>query len=101
MLPAICKVADVPEDGVLRVERDGLPALAIYKWEGEFYCTDDLCTHGAASLADGEIEDGMIICPFHLGAFCIKTGTPTAAPCAVPIRSYAVTVAAGEIFIED
>ena len=100
-MSAICKLEDVPEGGVLRVELPDGRALAVYQWEGQFYCTDDLCSHGEASLSDGEIEDGLIVCPFHMGSFCIKTGEPRDAPCSVPIRTYRVTVSDGEIVLEN
>ena len=36
--------------------------------------TDDICTHGNASSSEGEIEEGKVYCPFHDGAFDIRTG---------------------------
>lgn len=95
----LCKTSDVPEDDVIQVVLADGHAVAVYNWEGAYYCTDDLCTHGEASLADGEIEDGSILCPFHLGSFCIKTGEATAAPCHEPVKSYPVTVVDGVITI--
>jgi nitrite reductase/ring-hydroxylating ferredoxin subunit len=95
----ICAAEDVPEGEVRGFQIDGRPAIAVYRLEGVFYATDDLCTHGEASLADGEIEDGEIICPFHLGSFCIKTGEPRAAPCSEPIRTYPVRQEAGRLIV--
>lgn len=96
----LCKTGDVPKDDVIQVTLPDGHAVAVYNWEDEYYCTDDLCTHGEASLADGEIEDGSIICPFHMGSFCIKTGEPTAAPCSQPVRAYEVTVDGDQLLIE-
>lgn len=98
----LCDVAAVPEDGVIRVEPAGLPPLAVYKVGGEVYVTDDTCTHGDASLADGEIDHDScaIVCPYHLGSFDIRTGEPMAAPCTEQLRIYPVTVRDGEVFIE-
>lgn len=96
----LCRVEDVPADEPLRVVLANAHAVAVYRWEGRFYCTDDLCSHGEASLAEGYVEDGQIFCPFHMGSFCISTGEPRAAPCSMPIRAYAVTESGGELFIE-
>ncbi len=96
----LCKAADVPDDEPLRVELPDGHAVAVYRWEGAFYCTDDLCSHGEASLAEGYVEDGEIVCPFHMGSFCIRSGEPRAAPCSVPIAAYKVTVQGEELLID-
>lgn len=96
----LCRASDVPADEPLQVVLDDGHALAVYRWNDGFYCTDDLCSHGEASLAEGYVENGQIFCPFHMGSFCISTGEPRAAPCSVPIRAYAVTEQDGELRIE-
>ena len=96
----LCRVEDVPADEPLRVVLADDHAVAVYRWEGSFYCTDDLCSHGEASLAEGYVEGGQVFCPFHMGSFCISTGEARAAPCSEPIRAYAVTERDGELFIE-
>lgn len=87
----LCKADDVPAEDPLRVELSDGHAVAVYRWDGQFFCTDDVCSHGDASLAEGYVEDGEIFCPFHLGSFCIKTGAPRKAPCSEPIKAYPVT----------
>lgn len=96
----VCRADDVPADEPLRVELADGNAVAVYLWEGKFFCTDDLCSHGEASLAEGYVEDGQIFCPFHMGSFCISSGEPRAAPCSEPIRAYAVTVQDGMVLID-
>ena len=78
-------------DGEIRqVEIDGRAPVAIYNLNGEFFATDDTCTHGEASLAEGDIDGDSIVCPFHLGAFDIRTGEVTVPPCITPLRTYPV-----------
>lgn len=93
----LCAASDITEGEIIKVDLADGRSLAVYHLDGEFFATDDLCTHGEASLSEGEIEDGKILCPFHLGSFDIRTGTPAAAPCSVAIRTYAVTVENGDI----
>lgn len=71
--------------------------VAVYNVEGTLYATDDRCSHGNASLADGDLEGFRIICPFHEGAFDIRDGSPAGYPCTVPVRSYAVVERDGAI----
>jgi nitrite reductase/ring-hydroxylating ferredoxin subunit len=88
----LCHTADVPLDTVRRITLPDGKIIAVYNLGGRFLATDDRCTHGHASLADGMIEDGSIVCPLHFGSFDIKTGEPTAPPCTVPLRTYRVVL---------
>src|SRR5690348_11659639 len=84
----ICRVADIPAEGGLRVLLPDNPPFAVFRVGDGFFVTDDTCTHGEASLTEGVVEGTEIICPYHLGAFCLRTGEPTAAPCSVALRTY-------------
>lgn len=95
----LCAIDDLSEDEVHRVELDGGHGIAVYLLDGEVFATDDLCTHGEASLAEGEIEDGKIVCPFHLGSFDIRTGAACAAPCSIALKTYAVEIIDGAVHI--
>jgi len=98
---ALCSTDDVPSGGAIKVERDGL-ILAVFNLGGRYYVTDDTCTHGPGSLSEGEIDcDAQVVeCNFHNGAFNIVTGAVEAPPCMVPLRTYPVTVADGQVFID-
>ena len=95
----VCKTADVPQNGVKQI---ALPAFdeefAVYNLNGEFFVTDDMCTHGMVSLAGGDVEDGQIFCPLHGGAFDIRTGAATELPCRVKLRTYPVEVRGEEVY---
>jgi p-cumate 2,3-dioxygenase ferredoxin subunit len=97
----LCATADVAEGEVIRVDLEDGRALAVYHFEGAYYATDDLCTHGEASLAEGEIEDGTILCPFHMGSFDIRTGEAVASPCYIPLKTYKVERLGDAIFLTD
>jgi nitrite reductase/ring-hydroxylating ferredoxin subunit len=95
----LCNATDVEMGAALRVERDDL-TLAVFNVEGEFFVTDDACTHGPGSLSEGYIEGDIVECNFHNGQFNIKTGEVVAPPCMVPIKTYKTAVENGKIFIE-
>lgn len=99
-LVKLCKTDDVQEGEAIQANPEGMPALAVYMLDGEFFVTDDMCTHGMAWLTDGYVEDGEVECPFHGGRFDIKTGEPTAFPCVVPVKTYKVVVEDGHVCIE-
>jgi nitrite reductase/ring-hydroxylating ferredoxin subunit len=97
----LCAAADVPPEGCKRIARGRLPAIAVFNLAGRFYATNDQCTHGAASLSVGDIEDGQVICPLHFGAFNIATGAPTEPPCDTALATYRVTVVDGGLYIDE
>lgn len=97
----LCATADIAEGEVIRVDLEDGRALAVYHYEGAYYATDDLCTHGDASLAEGEIEDGTILCPFHMGSFDIRTGEAVASPCYIALKTYQIERRGDAIFLID
>lgn len=96
----LCPADNVPLNGALRVSRGRHPAIAVFNLDGRFHATADLCTHGHASLSKGDIDDGEVTCPLHMGAFAIATGAPVAAPCTVPLRTYRVEIIDGGVWID-
>ncbi|ORU92206.1 MAG: non-heme iron oxygenase ferredoxin subunit [Cycloclasticus sp. symbiont of Bathymodiolus heckerae] len=95
----LCATGDVKEETPISVSPENFPMLAVYEYDGEYFVTDNLCTHGMAVLTDGYQDGSDIECPFHGGAFCIKTGEATAAPCVTPIKTYPVSLVNGNICI--
>ena len=85
---------------IQQVEIEGRDAIAIYNLDGEYFATDDTCTHGAASLSEGEIEGEEVICPFHLGSFNIRSGEAVVWPCVKAVRTYPVRVEEGMLYVE-
>lgn len=98
-LVTLCKAEEVKEEAPIHVSSEGFPDLAVYAFEGEYFVTDNLCTHGMAMLTEGYQDGEEIECPFHGGAFSIKTGEATAFPCQIAIKSYPVTLDDGNICI--
>ena len=69
----LCSTGEVAPGNALKVEVEDL-ALAVFNVGGEFFVTDDLCTHGPGSLSEGYLEDDVIECNFHNGQFNVRTG---------------------------
>ena len=93
-------VAELDDGQIVQINLEGREPIALYKVEGQFYATEDTCSHGAASLSEGDIEDFDVICPFHDGGFDVRTGEVTIPPCVTPIASYPVSVEGDTVFIE-
>lgn len=95
----LCSTEAVAPGTALKVEIDDL-ALAVFNVGGQFYVTDDLCTHGPGSLSEGYIEDDVVECNFHNGQFNIRTGEVVSPPCMLPIKTYPAMVVDGKVTIE-
>jgi nitrite reductase/ring-hydroxylating ferredoxin subunit len=95
----LCNTDDVAPGTALKVETGDL-ILAVYNVDGEFYVTDDTCTHGPGSLSEGYIDGDVVECNFHQGQFNIRTGEVVLPPCMVPIKTYPVAVIDGKVTIE-
>jgi ethylbenzene dioxygenase ferredoxin component len=98
-LIALCASAEVEPDTPVRVLLDNV-AYAVFTLDGQFYVTQDHCTHGPGSLAEGFVMGTEIECPFHQGRFDIRTGQPTAAPCTLALRTWTVHAIDGQLFID-
>ena len=95
----LCSTSEVEPGVALRVERGDL-TLAVFNVAGEFFVTDDACTHGPGSLSEGYIEGDVVECNFHNGQFNIKTGEVVSPPCMIPVKTYRTLVEDGKVFIE-
>jgi nitrite reductase/ring-hydroxylating ferredoxin subunit len=95
----LCSTADVAPGNALKVEAGDL-AVAVFNVDGEFYVTDDLCTHGPGSLSEGYIEGDIVECNFHNGQFNIKTGEVVSPPVMIPIKTYKTLVENDRVLIE-
>ncbi|CAG9243229.1 Ferredoxin CarAc [Paraburkholderia unamae] len=72
--------------------------LAVFRVKGEFYVTDDLCTHGMVALTGGDLEGTTVYCPLHGGAFDVCTGRATEKPCTTPLKTYQVVMEAEDVY---
>jgi nitrite reductase/ring-hydroxylating ferredoxin subunit len=96
---ALCKIEDVAAGSALKVEAAGL-TVAVFNLDGEFFVTDDSCTHGPGSLSEGFVDGDVVECNFHNGQFNIKTGEVVSPPCMIPIKTYPTVLDGGTVFIE-
>ncbi|MFI4932364.1 MAG: non-heme iron oxygenase ferredoxin subunit [Burkholderiales bacterium] len=99
-LIALCHTDDVWEGAIRQAVLPNGHRLALYQVDGQFYATDDTCTHGAASLSDdGTVEGHYVECGWHNGRFDVRTGEACAMPCTEPLRSWPVQVVDGKVCV--
>ena len=72
----------------------GSQRLALFRNSmGEFFATQDSCTHELWSLGeDSDLDDNKVTCPLHMACFDIRTGAALSLPATQPLTTYAVEV---------
>jgi nitrite reductase/ring-hydroxylating ferredoxin subunit len=74
--------------------------IAVYNLGGEFFATQESCTHAEAPLCEGQISGDEIVCPLHFATFNIRTGEVTGPPAYEDLMTYAVRVAGEDIEVQ-
>ncbi|MGH6988285.1 MAG: non-heme iron oxygenase ferredoxin subunit [Stellaceae bacterium] len=94
----VAKRGDLPA-GEIKGVTIGKQEIALYNLDGEFYATDNVCSHAYAQLSDGFLDHGQIVCPLHAGCFDIKTGKAMEPPAEDDIRTFPVRLVGDDIQI--
>lgn len=94
----ICDVGDVKDRETLRLELDDV-VMTIAKYDGTFYAFQEFCTHRFGPLSEGCLLDGQIQCPWHNSRFDLRTGKVVQGPAKLDLKTFAVRVHEGKIFI--
>lgn len=92
-------VGELAEGEALAV-RIGEKRIALYKVEGQFYATDEICTHQYAHLSEGYLDQWEIECPLHQARFDIRTGEALCSPATCGLATYPVRVAGDELQVK-
>jgi cytochrome P450/nitrite reductase/ring-hydroxylating ferredoxin subunit len=89
---------DAPDGTLRRVEAEGR-AVCLGRVGGEWAAFDDTCTHQACSLAGGELDGAVVVCPCHGSEFDVTTGDVLSPPALDSLPIYEARVVDGAIEI--
>jgi 3-phenylpropionate/trans-cinnamate dioxygenase ferredoxin subunit len=94
----VCAVSDASsrEGTVLDVD----PPVALWNIDGQFYATDDTCTHEKYSLSDGYLDGCQAECALHWAKFDVRTGEALSLPATEALRTYPVMVEDECVFVD-
>ncbi len=67
-------------------------AVAVFNVAGEFYATQDECTHVEGPLSEGELEGKIVTCPWHFSCFDVTNGQVTCGPADEALKTYRVVI---------
>ena len=55
----------------------GTQIVAIFRVDGALYALDGMCAHQGGPIAEGNIQDGCVTCPWHGWQYELATGIQT------------------------
>ena len=94
-----CRLDEVPGDEGLAVVVDGIDVVVARDGD-EVYAMQDLCSHAAVALSEGEVAGGVIECWLHGSCFDLRSGKPTGLPATEPVSTFPVEVRDGEVYVD-
>jgi NAD(P)H-dependent nitrite reductase small subunit len=96
----VCRASDVPEDQGVMVQVGG-KLIAVFRHAGQFFAIDDVCPHMGGSLSGGQVEEGVVTCPWHAWRFRLADGAWADFPKGkLRIGSYPVRVVGDDVQVQ-
>ncbi|MCA1687846.1 MAG: Rieske (2Fe-2S) protein, partial [Actinobacteria bacterium] len=93
----VLEEGELPQDGMRWVEADGAKILLSRASSGEICAISNVCSHLGGPLAEGDRENGTVICPLHGSRFNLCTGEVIDGPATFPQPRYETRVRDGNI----
>ena len=100
-----CAVDELAPEEAKLVELTGVdgapvPVALVRDGDGAYHALSDVCSHGAVSLSDGEVEGCLVECWLHGSQFDVRTGKPVQLPATRPVPVYPVTVEGDQVLVD-
>ena len=90
-------VADIPPGEGRAYALKGEQVAVFRLRDGSLRAVSAVCPHRGGPIADGQIDDRVVVCPLHLNAFDLATGECLTA--AFALRTFPVTVDDGVLVV--
>jgi len=87
-------------EGDRRTVFAGKAPVLVTRVDGELFAIANTCSHLGGPLADGDIADGCVTCPWHGSTFRLRDGSILRGPASTPQPTYDVRVRDGQIEVQ-
>ena len=74
--------------------------LALARHGDEVFAVEDICSHAAVALSEGDVEDCTVECWLHGSRFDLRTGEPLGPPAVRPVPVYPLTVDGERVLVD-
>jgi toluene monooxygenase system ferredoxin subunit len=94
----VCRVADVPENGLKECEAEGGLKLVVANAGGEYFGFQAMCPHQDVPLCEGLFDGATLTCHMHLWQWDVRTGSPQGLAEA-PLQRYPLSVEGDSLYL--
>jgi toluene monooxygenase system ferredoxin subunit len=94
----VCRVADVPENGLRECEAEGGLRLVVANAGGEFFGFQAICPHQDVPLCEGLFDGSVLTCHMHLWQWDVRSGAPIGLAEA-PLQRYPLAVQGDSLYL--
>ena len=98
-LERVCALDEVPTDEALAVTI-GSYEVAVARNGDEVFAVENICSHAAVALSEGEVADCTVECWLHGSRFDLRSGKPTGLPATEPIATFPAEVRDGDVYVD-
>jgi 3-phenylpropionate/trans-cinnamate dioxygenase ferredoxin subunit len=83
-------IGAVVDDQEIAIARDG----------DEVFAVEDICSHAAVALSEGDVEGCTVECWLHGSRFDLRTGKPTGLPATEPVATFPVELRGNDVYVD-
>ncbi len=94
----VTALAEVPRNGVLAMKLEGR-SLLLSRVNDRVVCFQNACSHLGVPVDAGEVEEGVLTCPYHHFRYDLATGECLTSP-QTPLFSYPVEIRGGQVYVQ-
>ncbi len=91
----VASTSELKPGSAKAVEVNG-KAIALFNVDGTIYATDNTCLHQGGPLGEGILEGDVIMCPWHMWEYNVRTGEKVGSG-DLKVATYPVKVEGAEI----
>ena len=96
----VCRVADIPANGLKEVQAEGGIRLLVASSDGEYFGYQAACPHQDVPLCEGLYDGAVLTCHMHLWQWDIRSGAPIGLAEA-PLEKFPLAVEADSIYLRE
>ncbi len=94
----VCRVAEIPENGLKECEVEGGLKLVVANSGGEFFGFQAVCPHQDVPLCEGLFDGSVLTCHMHLWQWDVRSGAPLGLAEA-PLQRYPLAVEGDSLYL--
>jgi nitrite reductase/ring-hydroxylating ferredoxin subunit/uncharacterized membrane protein len=92
----VASEAEVNEGAMKPAEVEGRPIM-LYRESGRVYALEGTCSHLGGPLGEGEVQDGVVTCPWHGSRFRLTDGAVCRGPATFAVPRLQTRIRQGQV----